>query len=49
MKKENREGKIAVIVGTVTGDLRIHKVPKLTVSLLVYIIVANVNLNLFTY
>ena len=34
MKKEGREGKVAVVIGTVTNDLRIFKVPKLTVSLL---------------
>ena len=32
MKKEGREGKIAVVIGTITNDLRIFKVPKLTVS-----------------
>ena len=32
MRKEGREGKIAVIIGTVTNDLRIFKVPKLQVS-----------------
>ena len=31
MKKEGREGKTAVVIGTVTNDLRIFKVPKLTV------------------
>ena len=34
MKKEGREGKVAVVIGTVTNDLRIFKVPKLTVSIL---------------
>ena len=34
MKKEGREGKVAVVIGTVTNDLRIFKVPKLTVGLL---------------
>ena len=32
MKKEGRDGKIAVVIGTITNDLRIFKVPKLTVS-----------------
>lgn len=31
MKKPGREGRIAVIVGTVTDDQRIFDVPKLTV------------------
>jgi len=30
MKKPGRDGKTAVVVGTVTDDLRIHKLPKLT-------------------
>merc|ERR1711963_212817 len=34
MKKSGRENKIAVVVGTVTNDLRIFKVPKLTVAAL---------------
>merc|ERR1711884_506782 len=34
MKKEGREGKVAVVIGTVTNDLRIFKVPKLTVAAL---------------
>merc|ERR1712186_67236 len=34
MKKEGREGKIAVVVGTITNDLRIFKVPKLKVAAL---------------
>merc|ERR1712223_681427 len=34
MRKEGREGKIAVIIGTVTNDLRIFKVPKLQVAAL---------------
>merc|ERR1712036_38572 len=34
MKKDGREGKIAVVVGTVTNDLRIFKIPKLTVAAL---------------
>merc|ERR1711971_1448600 len=33
-KKEGREGKIAVVIGTVTNDLRIFKIPKLTVAAL---------------
>ena len=32
MKKEGRDGKIAVVIGTITNDLRIFKVPKITVS-----------------
>merc|ERR1712020_676509 len=32
MRKDGREGKIAVIIGTVTNDLRLFKVPKMTVS-----------------
>ena len=32
MKKQGREGKTAVVIGTVTNDLRIFKVPKMTVS-----------------
>merc|ERR1711918_224651 len=34
MKKEGRDGKIAVVIGTITNDLRIFKVPKLTVAAL---------------
>ena len=32
MKGEDRADKIAVVVGTVTNDLRIFKIPKLKVS-----------------
>ena len=32
MKKPGREGRIAVVVGTLTDDPRIFKLPKLTVS-----------------
>jgi large subunit ribosomal protein L18e len=32
MKKSNRENKTAVVVGTVTDDLRILECPKLKVS-----------------
>lgn len=32
MKKAGREGKIAVVVGTVTDDPRIFEIPKLNVS-----------------
>ena len=32
MKKDGREGKTAVVVGTVTDDLRLFTVPKLTVG-----------------
>lgn len=31
MKKAGREGKIAVVVGTITDDPRIFKIPKITV------------------
>merc|ERR1719411_1799758 len=34
MKKGEREGKTAVVIGTVTNDVRIFKVPKLTVAAL---------------
>ena len=33
MKKQGRENKIAVVVGTITNDLRLFKVPKMTVRL----------------
>ena len=33
MKPTDRANKIAVVVGTITDDLRIHTVPKLTVSI----------------
>lgn len=33
MKPADRTSKIAVVVGTITDDLRIHSVPKLTVSI----------------
>ena len=33
MKPADRANKIAVVVGTITDDLRIHSVPKLTVSI----------------
>jgi len=33
MKKPGHEGKIAVVVGTITNDVRIMDTPKLTVSL----------------
>ena len=32
MKKKGREGKTAVIVGTVTDDSRVYELPKLTVG-----------------
>jgi Ribosomal protein 60S L18 and 50S L18e len=32
MKKQGREGKVAVVIGTITNDLRLFNVPKLTVS-----------------
>ena len=31
MKKEGRADKIAVIVGAITDDIRIHKLPKMKV------------------
>lgn len=34
MAKTDREGKTAVVVGTITDDLRLFKVPKLTVCAL---------------
>ena len=33
MKKQGRENKIAVVIGTVTNDLRMFKVPKMTVRI----------------
>ena len=32
MKKDGRQDKIAVVIGTITNDLRLFNVPKLTVS-----------------
>merc|ERR1712105_185562 len=34
MKKQGREGKTAVVVGTITHDVRVHKIPKLKVCAL---------------
>lgn len=34
MKRPTREGLIAVVVGTVTNDVRLYKVPKLTIAAL---------------
>lgn len=34
MKKPTREGLIAVVVGTVTNDVRLYTVPKMTVAAL---------------
>merc|ERR1712202_30802 len=34
MKKDGREGKIVVVVGTITNDIRIFEVPKMTVCAL---------------
>lgn len=34
MKAEDRQSKIAVVVGTVTDDIRLMKVPKLTLCAL---------------
>lgn len=34
MKKPGREDLIAVVVGTITNDVRLYKVPKLTVAAL---------------
>jgi large subunit ribosomal protein L18e len=33
MKKDGRQSKIAVVIGTITNDLRLFEVPKITVSL----------------
>jgi hypothetical protein len=38
MRDESRRNKIAVVVGTVTNDVRLFEVPKLTVSKLFKII-----------
>ncbi len=32
MKKDGRQNKIAVVIGTITNDLRLFEVPKITVS-----------------
>ena len=32
MKKDGREGKIAVVVGAITDDIRMHTMPKMKVS-----------------
>ena len=32
MKKQGRDGKTAVVVGTITDDVRVHKIPKLKVG-----------------
>lgn len=32
MKPYNLDGKIAVVVGTITDDLRIYEIPKMTVG-----------------
>ena len=32
MKKSGREGRTAVVVGTITDDVRVHKIPKLKVG-----------------
>lgn len=34
MNKDGREGKIAVVVGCITDDVRIHKLPKLKICAL---------------
>merc|ERR1712213_76158 len=34
MKKQGRDGKTAVVVGTITDDIRVHKIPKLKVCAL---------------
>lgn len=44
MNKAGREGKIAVVIGTVTNDLRLFKVPKMTVSQLKLILVLGISL-----
>ena len=48
MKAEDRQKKIAVVVGTVTNDVRILKVPKLTVSVLcAELVVSECDIGLF--
>ena len=37
MKGDQRQNKIAVVVGTITDDSRIYEVPKMTVSFLIVI------------
>ena len=32
MKETSRQGKTAVVVGTITNDLRVYDVPKLSVN-----------------
>ena len=34
MKKDGRQDKIAVVIGTITNDLRLFNVPKLTIAAL---------------
>jgi ribosomal protein L18E len=36
MKKPGREGKIVVVVGTVTDDARVPKIPKMKASFNLY-------------
>ena len=37
MKPYGFEGKIAVVVGTITDDLRIYEIPKMTVSAFLHV------------
>ena len=37
MKKDGRDGKTAVVVGTVTDDVRLLKIPKLKVAYPIYL------------
>ena len=37
MKPYGFEGKIAVVVGTITDDLRIYEIPKMTVSVFLHV------------
>ncbi len=39
MRDASRVNKVAVVVGTVTNDVRLFDVPKLTVSIFCYIFV----------
>jgi large subunit ribosomal protein L18e len=47
MKKPGREGRIAVVVGTVTDDQRIFDLPKLTVSFVICNIAGALSFMLF--
>ena len=37
MKKEGREGKMAVCVGTITDDVRVFEIPKMKVIIFILI------------